>query len=143
MKPNLLKPDWQLRLFRRDGTRYVGVNPHGRPQVTGTVERLQGELEHWSYRDLTDQVERIQAFSRVQAQQLFEQGRRAGIADLVLNPPGRFLRAYLLKRGFLDGIPGFVIAAATAFHVLLKYAKLWELERQGESARPAVAPRVD
>jgi hypothetical protein len=54
------------------------------------------------------------------------------------------LRAYLLKRGFLDGIPGFVIAAATAFHVLLKYAKLWELERlRGAAAGPAVAPRAD
>jgi hypothetical protein len=137
-------PDWQLRLFRREGARYVGVNPHGRPEVPGSVERLSGELEHWSYRDLADQVERIQAFSRVQAEQLFEQGRRASLADLVFNPPGRFLRAYLLKRGFLDGIPGFVIAAATAFHVLLKYAKLWELERLGRSAAgPVVAPRAD
>jgi hypothetical protein len=137
-------PDWQLRLFRREGACYVGVNPHGRPEVSGEVERLSGELEHWSYQDLADQVERIQAFSRVQAQQLFDQGRRATLSDLVFNPPGRFMRAYLLKRGFLDGIPGFVIAAATAFHVLLKYAKLWELERlRGAAAGPAVAPRAD
>lgn len=136
-------PDWQLRLFRREGARYVGVNPHGRPEVSGSVERLSHELEHRSYRDLDDQVERIQSFSRVQAEALFAQGRRARLADLVLNPPARFLRAYLLKRGFLDGIPGFLIAAATAFHVLLKYAKLWELERSAGSSGGAVASRAE
>ena len=49
----------------------------------------------------------------------------------MLRPPARFLRAYWLKRGFLDGVPGLVIATATAFHVFLKYAKLWEIQRQG------------
>ena len=48
---------------------------------------------------------------------------------MVLRPPARFARAYFLKRGFLDGVPGFVIAVATAFSVFLKYAKLWELAR--------------
>lgn len=137
-------PDWQLRLFRREGARYVGVNPHGSAEVSGRVARLSGELEHRSYRDLDDQVQRIQAFSRVQAEALFAQGRRATLADLVFNPPARFLRAYVLKRGFLDGVPGFVIAAATSFHVLLKYAKLWELERLGRTAAArAVASRAD
>ena len=45
---------------------------------------------------------------------------------MVLRPPARFLRAYVLKQGFRDGVPGFVIAVATAFHVFLKYAKQWE-----------------
>ena len=57
--------------------------------------------------------------------------RLGGILRLLVleDPPARFARAYLLKRGFLDGVPGFVIAAATACHVFLKYAKLWELSR--------------
>jgi hypothetical protein len=40
------------------------------------------------------------------------------------------LRAYILKRGFLDGVPGLIVAAATAVYVFLKYAKLWEHERR-------------
>jgi len=122
-------PDWQLRLFRRGAGEWSGVNPHGRVRVDGRVRRLGGEVEHRSYRDLADQVERIQDFSTIQARANHARGRRAVVRDMVLRPPARFLRAYLLKQGFRDGVPGFVIAAATAFHVLLKYAKQWELER--------------
>jgi glycosyltransferase involved in cell wall biosynthesis len=123
-------PDWQLRVFRRDQGRWRGIDPHGRVEVDGRVGRLAGALHHWSYRDLGDQVARIQDFSRVQASALRAAGRHARVSDFVLRPPARFLRAYLLKAGFLDGVPGLVIAAATAFHVFLKYAKLWELERE-------------
>jgi hypothetical protein len=122
-------PDWTLRLFRRAEARLSGRNPHGRVEVAGRVERLRGALEHHSYRDLADQVERIQCYSLEAARALHQAGHRARWHDLALRPPARFLRGYLLKRGFLDGVPGFVIAIATAFHVFLKYAKLWELER--------------
>jgi len=130
-------PDWKLRVFRRSRTRWVGENPHGRVVVTGNgngdgaVRRLQEELLHYSYRDLADQVARIQAFSDQAAQAMLIRGRRARVRDLVLRPPARFLRAYMLKRGFLDGVPGLIIAIATAFHVFLKYGKLWELQRDG------------
>lgn len=148
-------PDWQLRLFRRAGARWEGRNPHGRVRLDGAggldgadgleglegpdgggadggdgrVVRARGPLLHWSYADLADQVARIQAYSGTEAERLHAAGRRARARDLVLRPPARFLRAYLGKRGFLDGVPGFVVAAATAFHVLLKYAKLWERQR--------------
>jgi len=122
-------PDWQLRLFRRGAGEWAGVNPHGRIQLRGTVRRLRGECEHRSYRDLADQIDRIQDFSRIQARAYRATGLPARIRDMVLRPPARFFRAYLLKQGFRDGVPGLVIAAATAFHVFLKYAKLWELER--------------
>lgn len=122
-------PDWQLRLFRRSRGRLAGVNPHGHVEVSGRIGRLEGDLHHFSYRDLSDQVARIQDFSRVQAVAMWDAGRRARVFDLVVRPPFRFLRAYVLKRGFRDGMAGFMIAAATAFHVFLKYAKLWELAR--------------
>lgn len=129
-------PDWQLRLFDRARGRWAGTNPHGRVRVDGPVARLAGDVEHYSYRDLADQVARIQEFSRVSAQAMFAQGRRARLYDWALRPPFDFLRAYVLKQGFRDGFPGFAIAAATGFHSFLKWAKLWELERVGP---PAVA----
>ena len=123
-------PDWKLRVFRRSQSRWIGRNPHGRVEVTGAVRRIDGEMEHYSYVDLADHVARIQDFSTMAAKELLRDGRRARLADLLLRPPARFLRAYLLKAGFLDGMPGFIIAAASAFYVFLKYAKLWELDRQ-------------
>jgi glycosyltransferase involved in cell wall biosynthesis len=127
-------PDWQLRLFSRTRGRWAGTNPHGRVRVDGPVARLAGDVEHYSYRDLADQVARIQEFSRVSAQAMFAQGRRARLYDWALRPPFDFLRAYVLKQGFRDGFPGFAIAAATGFHSFLKWAKLWELERVGPPA---------
>lgn len=119
-------PDWKLRLFRRSRARFVGQDPHGRVEVDGEVGVLEGELEHYSYRDLADQVSRIQFFSDQAAQALVAGHRRFRLSDLVLRPPARFLRSYLLKQGFRDGLPGFVIAVASAFYVFLKYAKHWE-----------------
>lgn len=123
-------PDWQLRLFRR-GAHFSGVNPHGHVRVAGPVRRLPGDLAHYAYRDLSDQVARIQAFSTVASEARAPRRRFGMVWDLVTRPPARFLRGYLLKQGFRDGVAGFVIAAATAFHVFLKYAKEWERSTVG------------
>lgn len=119
-------PDWKLRLFRRSHARFAGRDPHGRVEVDGPVARLTGELLHYSYRDLADQIARIQFFSGEAASALVRERFRVGLRHLVLHPPARFLRSYVWKRGFQDGMPGFLIAVASAFYVFLKYAKTWE-----------------
>lgn len=134
-------PDWQLRLFRRGTGRFAGQNPHGRVQVRGRTGRLQGPLEHYAYRDLSDQLDRIQDFSSVQAQGQAERGRSAVVWNMITRPFARFLRAYVVKQGFRDGVPGFVIAATTSFYVFAKYAKQWELQRLGATASPPQAAR--
>ena len=131
-------PDWQLRAFRREGARVVGRNPHGRVRVPGRVVRLAGDLEHRSYASLADQIERVQRYSRIEAEVMRAEGRRAGLRHLLLRPAVRFLRGYLLRQGFRDGVPGLAVAGVSAFHVFLKYAKLWELER---AAPPPAPPR--
>ena len=128
-------PDWKLRLLRRDSFRWVGRNPHGRAEVAGSRRRLAGDLRHYSYRDLGDQLDRIQVHTTQAAEALREAGRRPHASDLVLRPAARFLRGYVLKRGFLDGAVGFVVAATVAWSVFLKYLKLreiWRLEAPGE-----------
>ena len=123
-------PDWKLRLYRRSKAQWVGRDPHGRVEVQGRVGRLVGDLEHYSYRDLADQIDRIQFFSSQAADALMRDGVPFRLSDLVLRPPGRFLRTYFLRTGFRDGLPGFVISVASAFYVFLKYAKLWEKTRE-------------
>lgn len=119
-------PDWKLRLFRKDRVRWTGQDPHGRAEALGPVADLEPELAHYSYRDLADQVRRIQFFSGEAAAAMVSSGEPFRLRRLLLHPPARFVRAYVLKQGFRDGLPGFVIAAATAFYVFLKYAKQWE-----------------
>ncbi len=128
-------PDWQLRVFRRNAGRWQGIDPHGRVRVAGRVERAPGHCHHHSYADLSDQLARVREWSAAQARALHARGQRFRLRDLLLRPPARFLRAYLLKRGCLDGMPGLVIAAVTAFHVFVKYACLWELEQRAQGER--------
>jgi glycosyltransferase involved in cell wall biosynthesis len=122
-------PDWKLRLFRRSRAHWTGRDPHGRVEVDGRVDSLAGELLHYSYRDLADQIDRIQFFSDQAAAALIQEGSDFRVRDIVLRPPARFLRSYFLRRGFRDGMPGFIIAVASAFYVFLKYAKCWERSR--------------
>ncbi len=122
-------PDWKLRLFRRSRAHWIGRDPHGRVEVDGAVGNLDGELLHYSYRDLADQIARIQFFSDEAAAALDREGVPFRVRDLVLRPPARFLRTYVLRRGLADGMAGFVISVASAFYVFLKYAKLWERRR--------------
>jgi hypothetical protein len=86
-------------------------------------------LLHYNYRDFAHQIQTVQAYSDVAAKALFAEGRRAGFRNLVLRPPFKFVKCYILKRGFLDGWPGFIIAATSAFYVLAKYVKLYEMQR--------------
>jgi glycosyltransferase involved in cell wall biosynthesis len=122
-------PDWKLRLYRRSRAHWTGRDPHGRIEVDGPVASLEGELLHYSYRDLADQIQRIQFFSDQAADALVRDGAVFSLRKLVLHPPVRFVRGYFLRSGFRDGMPGFIISVASAFYVFLKYAKHWERSR--------------
>ncbi|OPZ23285.1 MAG: hypothetical protein BWZ01_03216 [Deltaproteobacteria bacterium ADurb.BinA179] len=65
---------------------------------------------------------------------MFSEGKKFSFIDLLLRPPLRFLKEYVFKRGFLDGMPGLVIAISTMYYVFAKYAKLWELEQEKRKA---------
>jgi glycosyltransferase involved in cell wall biosynthesis len=124
-------PDFQTRLYDRRAARWRGRHVHESVAVDGAVGRLKNELEHYSYRDLRDQLERINHYSTLAARQMHEAGRRANAVDLVVHPPAAFLRNYVLRRGFMDGMAGLTLSAMNAYSVFLKFAKLWELDSLG------------
>jgi len=126
-------PDPQLRVFRRSRGRWTGLDPHDRVEVEGRVEPLPGVLCHYNYRDLGDHIQTIDGFSAHLARAMHEEGIRFRLVDLLFRPLGRFVKGYLLRRGFTKGLPGFLVSISTAYYVFMKYAKLWEIER---SARP-------
>lgn len=126
-------PDYQTRLYDRRAGRWRGKYVHESVTVTGPVGQLRHELEHYSFRDIRDQLDRINHYTTLAARQLHESGRRAGPLDLVVHPPLAFFRNYLLRRGILDGTTGLTISAMNAYSVFLKFAKLWELQRSHRS----------
>jgi glycosyltransferase involved in cell wall biosynthesis len=124
-----LYPDYQLRLFRRGTGRFVEDAVHESVRVDGRVEALAEALLHESYRDLEDFVRRSNRYSSLAAQDWLRRGRRVGVAGLVMKPLGRFLSMYIVRRGFLDGWRGLVLAILYAEYVFLRMAKAWEARR--------------
>ena len=125
-------PDYQLRLYDRRAGVWQGDYVHESVKITGPMGYLKGELEHYSYRDLADQLDRINHYTTLAARKMHAQGRRSGFVQLVLQPPAAFLRSYILRWGFLDGTAGFTLSVVGAYSVFLKFAKLWELSRSPE-----------
>ena len=123
-------PDFQTRLYDRRAARWRGKYVHESVAVDGAVGRLQHELEHYSFRNLRDQLDRINHYTTLAARQMHESGRRTGPLDLVVHPPAAFLRNYVLRRGILDGTAGLTISLMNAYSVFLKFAKLWEMQRE-------------
>jgi glycosyltransferase involved in cell wall biosynthesis len=122
-------PDYQLRLFDRRRGRWRGGRVHESVRVEGTPGLLRGEIQHYTYRSLSDYLRRLETYSTLAAQDYQQRGRKASLPKLVGNPCLTFLKAYLLKRGFLDGAPGLMVAVMGAVSVYFKYAKLYELEK--------------
>ena len=122
-------PDWKLRLFDRRRGGWSGRNPHDHVRVEGPVERLEGELLHEPYRHFEDHLSTIESYTTIMAREMAAEGRRARFLDVIVRPPWRFFMFYVVKRGFLDGWRGLLLAYLAAHYVRLKYAKLWVASR--------------
>ena len=120
-------PDYQLRLYDRRRARWSGKYVHESVKADGPVEDLKSELQHYAYRDLAHHFQTMDRYTTLAAKQMFEEGRRAGFLDLLMHPPAAFVRNYVLRGGFKDGVPGLIVSAMNARYVGLKFAKLWEL----------------
>ena len=127
-------PDDQLRLYDRRAAQWTGQYVHESVSVTGTVGRLAGELQHYPYRNIADHLETIDRYTTLAARQMHESGRRAGLLQIAGHPPLAFLRNYILRGGFRDGVPGLIISSLNAYYVFLKFAKLWQLQHIGPAA---------
>jgi len=121
-------PDRKTRLFDRRKARWGGRNPHDHVEVQGRTARIAGDLHHYSYRSISDHLRQIDFFTDIAAKEKRARGERASFAKMALRPAWKFLRMYILRAGFLDGLPGFIVAATGAYYVFLKYAKVRELE---------------
>jgi glycosyltransferase involved in cell wall biosynthesis len=124
-------PDDQLRLYDRRSAQWTGRYVHESVSTTGQVGRLAAELEHYPYRNIADHLETIDRYTTLAARQMHESGRQAGLAQIAGHPPLAFLRNYILRGGFRDGVPGLIISSLNAYYVFLKFAKLWQLGQPG------------
>ncbi len=128
-------PDIKLRLFRKDKGICGGKEPHDKTTVQGPVKRLKNHMYHYTYDNIFDQLNTVNKFSTITAKGWFNDDMPFRISDILFRPMLRFIRGYLLKGGFKDGLPGFIIATVISYSVFIKYAKLWELHHTEQAEK--------
>jgi len=127
-------PDYVLRLFKKDKAKFNHSMVHEKVEVDGKIGYLKNVLLHYTDPDFTHYLEKLNRYTSLGAEELFNKGKRANLFDVVFRPLAVFFKMYFLKKGFLDGLTGFVLAVSSAFHVFSKYVKLWHLS-SGKSGR--------
>jgi glycosyltransferase involved in cell wall biosynthesis len=127
-------PDRKIRLFDRRKASVKGKNPHDEIVMAegSTLKHLKGDLLHYTYLTVEDQIRQIDRFTGIQARDKFEQGRKASCLSIIFSPPYKFVRHYFFRLGFLDGYYGYLICRNMAYSTFLKHAKLkalWKMKR--------------
>lgn len=128
-------PGWVTRLFRRESGAFTDEIVHESVRVSGSVGRLRGDLLHYSYRDISHHIDKMNGLSTLAAEKMYRRGRRAGFLSLLVVPWLQFNKTYFLRRGFLDGRAGVVVSLLHSVYVFLKYAKLRELQMHPEGGK--------
>ncbi len=122
-------PDLGVRFYRRDGAYYTGVVHEGL-HVDGPVGTMRGAIIHHTYTSIDQFVEKMNRYSSMSAREKYQEGRRASVAKMLLDPPFMFLKHYLLQHGFADGMGGLLVSILYAYYTFLKHSKLYSLARQ-------------
>jgi glycosyltransferase involved in cell wall biosynthesis len=122
-------PDWSPRLFHRHSARWSDDLVHEKVLYAVTPGTLEGDLMHDSSDDLATYLDRQNRYTTLAARQAYELGRGANVLHLFFSPVVRFFKFYILRLGFLDGVPGLLHISIGCMNSYMKYAKLLELRR--------------
>ena len=121
-------PDHEIRLYRKDKGRWEG-GLHAKVEVNGKVGKLKNYYMHAPYNDISHLIKTVDRYSGAFAEDLKGTGHSFYLFNMIFRPLYRFLRDFIIKRGFLDGVPGLIIVASTMYYVFMKHARLWEMEK--------------
>ncbi len=133
MKHSGIKKEYIVRLVRTEKAKFVGGKVHEKLEVQGRTRRLKNVFVHHPYDNIEDYFAKFNKYTTLAAQTMFDSGKRVGLLRVLLTVPFEFMRRYVLKLGFLDGIRGLIWASFSCFYVFVKYMKLWFLWDQIET----------
>jgi len=125
-------PDPKMRIFDRRKAICTGTTPHDRiePLERASLGKLKGDILHYSDDNIADRIHSVNNLTSSSAKYLFEQGKRTNWLIIFFKPLIKFITVYWLRRGFLDGFYGFVIAKSLSQYTYLQQIKLMELQRK-------------
>lgn len=132
-------PSPQLRLFRKDSFRYEEVEVHPRAFMNAPSGELRHDLIHYSYRDLADFLAKLNRQTTLEAQKWLKDGRRMPLRRGLWRTVDRSFRTWWAKKGYCDGLLGFIVAAYAGLYQFLSYAKYWHLRASPAAGMPGNA----
>lgn len=122
-------PGRVTRLFNRNKACFSTKDVHEHLVVEGSTGELINDLEHYTDPSIEHYFNKFNNYTTLAAEELYRQNKNASVKDIILRPAFIFVKMYFLKRGFLDGLHGFILAIFSSVYVFTKYCKLWELNR--------------
>jgi len=125
-------PDRKLRLFDRRKGEWGGINPHDIFKLYDEAksERLKGDLLHYVNDSVQEHKEKIRKFAEINAREYYKMGKSSGIFKIIIHPLWRFIRAYFVNLGFLDGSFGFKVCYLNAYLSYLKHRNIRTLMKK-------------
>ncbi len=121
-------PSRVVRLFRRERGRFTESRVHEQLRLDGPVQGTRHDLLHFTDPNLRHYLTKFNRYTTLGAEDLHASGRRFRSSDLLIRPLVHFVKMYFIRRGFLDGIEGFLLSVLSSAYTFTKYAKLWEIE---------------
>ncbi len=125
-------PGRVTRLFDKRHVTFNNNDVHESLSVKGETGNLKNDIQHYTYPTIKHYFEKYNNYTTLAAEELFKKGKKASVSDIVLRPVFIFLKMYVLKAGFLDGLQGLILAVFSSSYVFTKYCKLWELNGKKE-----------
>ncbi len=123
------------RLFRKKYARYSDDKVHEFLITDQKSGLLDGKLDHYTYKSIHHHVSKVNKYSDMMAEKMFERGKKTNRFKIIVSPVFEFTKVFIFKLGFLDGFPGFYIAKTMSYYTFLKYIKLREKIRLAEIER--------
>ena len=118
-------PDKKVRLFNRHMAQWGGTNPHDKVIVKeGRISDLRGDLLHYTCNSISEHLQTIDKFSEISAREIITRGKQVYLFDPLTHGLWTFIRLYFFKRGFLDGLAGFIVSVLSFMHTFVKYSKV-------------------
>lgn len=123
------QPDYKLRLVRKSSNPiWQGLDPHDELIIDGCTAKLEGELLHYSFKNMKNHLDVTIKYAQISAQSYHKNGRKFSYLKLIINPIIAFFKSYLINRAFKDGFRGLMAAMSNFIKTFLKYAFLKEIE---------------
>ena len=117
-------PDIKTRLFNKHTAHWGGTNPHDHIISNGdNIKQLDGDLYHYSFDSISDHLQTIDKFTEIGAEELIKKNKSFNMLSPITHGSWLFIKIYFIKRGFLDGYAGFLVATLSFMHVFIKYNK--------------------